>query len=171
MQKHRNEKDEMNETSLNERLLAWMKGKNPEDWHKVVCTYNWDNGMAPLLWLAEQAALDRATAHTLFWLTAPDYFLLGKLYRDGGRDLWEAGERKLCLTLFERIQAGSISNSAFQTQHSNTFAAETWERFARSEGANPDEFVLPEWMHEPVSGMAVDTSDMDEGYPKEFFST
>lgn len=161
----------MDEEDLNERLLTWIKVRKPVDWHKVVCTYNWDNGMAPLQWIAEQAALDRATAHTLFWLTAPEYFLLEELYRGGGRAIWEAGERKLCLTLLKRIQAGSISNSAFQTEHKNFVPADRWEGYAKSAGADPTEFILPDWMHEAVPGKTIDMSDMDEGYPKEFLST
>lgn len=127
--------------------------------------------MAPLQWLAEQAALDRATAHTLFWLTAPEYFLLTELYRGGGRDVWEAGERKLCLTLLKRIQTGSIVNSRFQTEHRKFVSAERWESYAKAEGADPTEFTLPDWMHEAVPGKMIDMSDMDEGYPKAFFST
>ncbi|WP_316014151.1 DUF4274 domain-containing protein [Roseobacter sp. HKCCA0434] len=159
----------MDNETLNERLLGWMKTRGPDDWHRVVSTYNWDNGMRPLLWIARQPQLDRATAHTMFWLTSPEWFLLGKLYRDGGRDPWEAGERELCVTLFDRVRSGSIPEGAFSTDHRDFVTAERWESYALFKGADPAEFRLPDWMHHEIAGRVVDLSGMDEGYPTAFF--
>ena len=160
----------MDEAELTTRLIEWMRLRGPEDWHKVVASYSWDNGMKPLLWLVDQPDLDRATAHTIFWLTSPEYFLLGKLYREGGRDPWESGERNICVTLFQRFQSGTLTESRFATDHGNQVSAETWTGYAVSEGCDPDAFALPAWMHAPIQGMEVDLSEMDEGYPKHFFA-
>ena len=157
------------EAALMDRLLFWMQENGPEEWHKVVCSYNWDNGMAPLLWLVDQEGLDRATAHTMFWLTAPEWFLLSKEYMEGGRDIWEAGEQRVCQTLLGRAQSGTITGNRFATAHGMAVSAESWLKGVSAAGGEIREFELPAWMHEPISGEEVDLSDMDEGFPKSFF--
>lgn len=45
-----------------------------EEWHQFVQNYNYDDGLAPLLWLAEQPTCDRGTALCLYWYLQPDYY-------------------------------------------------------------------------------------------------
>ncbi len=53
---------------------ALMRG-TPDDWHRAVPNWNWDDGIAPLLWIIRQRDCDKATALRAFYLSRPGEFL------------------------------------------------------------------------------------------------
>jgi hypothetical protein len=56
------------------RLARWMIDKaNPDDWHAVASTWNFDSGYLPLTWIIPYTECDKATALLLYWLSEPTY--------------------------------------------------------------------------------------------------
>ena len=70
-------------SSLARIVIDWMSGKGAPEWHGVALSWNWDNGLEPLLWVVDQPGCDRATALTLFWMCDPfDYMEEGRRLYD-----------------------------------------------------------------------------------------
>lgn len=70
-------------SSLERIVIDWMSGKGAPEWHGVAASWNWDNGLGPLLWIVDQPGCDRATALTLFWMCDPyDYMEEGRRLYD-----------------------------------------------------------------------------------------
>jgi Domain of unknown function (DUF4274) len=58
------------------RLSQFMVTKaNPDDWHAIASTWNWDSGPEPLFWIIRSPECDKATALQAFWLAEPRYFV------------------------------------------------------------------------------------------------
>lgn len=56
------------------RLLAWLKGASPADWHRCACTWNWDQPFDAIRWIIRQPQCDAGTAVTLFARGEPSYY-------------------------------------------------------------------------------------------------
>ncbi len=58
--------------------FKWLAGRlrsaNPDEWHAFATQWNWDNGLAPLIWIAKRPECDRATAAHIYWGLGPEYF-------------------------------------------------------------------------------------------------
>ena len=67
-----------------ERQISWLKDASPEDWHRVMLDFNWDNRTDSLFWIVQQPECDKATALTIFWLAQPtSYTLMQSSDQDG----------------------------------------------------------------------------------------
>jgi Domain of unknown function (DUF4274) len=58
------------------RFARWlMATSDPDVWHIVATSWNWDYSHAPLLWIIRQENCDIATALEIFFLADPSYYL------------------------------------------------------------------------------------------------
>lgn len=61
---------------MHEDKSAVVHLETPEELHALACSYNWDDDLAPILWLVENPFCDRATALQIFWSgDIPDMYL------------------------------------------------------------------------------------------------
>ncbi len=51
----------------NEKIISWLKNQRPEVWHIVAADWNWDDGIEPLKWIAQQPECDGGTVRSIFW--------------------------------------------------------------------------------------------------------
>jgi hypothetical protein len=51
-----------------------MATSDPDVWHIVATSWNWDYSHAPLLWIIRQESCDIATALGIFFLADPSYY-------------------------------------------------------------------------------------------------
>jgi len=57
------------------RFARWLMGtSDPDIWHMVGTSWNWDYSHAPLLWIIRQERCDIATALEIFFLAEPYYY-------------------------------------------------------------------------------------------------
>ncbi|MCP3442902.1 DUF4274 domain-containing protein [Bradyrhizobium sp. CCGUVB14] len=57
------------------RFARWlMATSDPDVWHIVAMSWNWDYSHAPLLWIIQQETCDIATALEIFFLADPTYY-------------------------------------------------------------------------------------------------
>lgn len=57
--------------------LALIRQMQPDDWHEIVCHWDWDLGHAEIDWITSQRACDRATALIAFCSLKPSRFAAG----------------------------------------------------------------------------------------------
>lgn len=53
----------------------WLKQASPDERHMAACRWNWDYGLAPLIWIIRQPDCDIATALTIYFACNPAYHL------------------------------------------------------------------------------------------------
>ena len=58
----------------------WLKRASPDERHMAACCWNWDYGLAPLIWIIRQPDCDIATALAVYFGCEPSYYL--KFYGD-----------------------------------------------------------------------------------------
>lgn len=49
------------------QFVAWLPTANPDEWHGVAASWNWDFGVQPLRWIVSQPACGIATAALIFF--------------------------------------------------------------------------------------------------------
>lgn len=49
------------------QFVAWLPTANPDEWHGVAASWNWDFGIQPLRWIVSQPACGIATAALIFF--------------------------------------------------------------------------------------------------------
>ena len=49
------------------QFVAWLPTANPDEWHGVAASWNWDFGVQPLRWIVSQRACGIATAALIFF--------------------------------------------------------------------------------------------------------
>ena len=57
-------------------FTRYLMAANPDQWHQVARSWNWDNGTYRLRWIVEQPSADLATALLIFWLSDPFHNLV-----------------------------------------------------------------------------------------------
>jgi Domain of unknown function (DUF4274) len=67
--------DDEDDGLAGQRMIAWLTQRGPDDWHFVASKLNWDCSMDVIRWILDQRQCDKATAATMFWASAPDYYL------------------------------------------------------------------------------------------------
>ena len=88
--------------------VAWLATQNPTVWHYVACNWDWDWGVEPLMWIAQQPECDAGTAATLFWKSgeAEDYLPFGDAEPTEDYDILVADMAELIAGRFEREEYG-----------------------------------------------------------------
>ena len=66
-----------NDYSCNEfvRYADWLRGADPDQRHIAALSWNWDYGLAPLLWISRREDCDLATALHIFFGSCPESYL------------------------------------------------------------------------------------------------
>jgi hypothetical protein len=57
------------------RYADWLRCADPDQRHAAALTWNWDYGLAPLLWISRREDCDLATALHIFFGAEPAYYL------------------------------------------------------------------------------------------------
>jgi hypothetical protein len=110
------------ETSEFVRYAEWLRKADPDQRHAAALTWNWDYGLAPLLWISRREDCDLATALHIFFGGEPSfYFKVG-----GDRSFVEAGHGDLMtfdmmMDIKDRIERGFYTRSAIQFDLAQAF--------------------------------------------------
>jgi Domain of unknown function (DUF4274) len=54
-----------------------LRAGGPDDWHSMATNWNWDNGIAPFIWITRQPDCDKATAAHFYWGLGPEFYFGG----------------------------------------------------------------------------------------------
>jgi hypothetical protein len=57
------------------RYAEWLRKADPDQRHAAALNWNWDYGLAPLLWISRRPDCDLATALHIFFGGEPEYYL------------------------------------------------------------------------------------------------
>jgi hypothetical protein len=57
------------------RYADWLRGADPDQRHMAALSWNWDYGLAPLLWISRREDCDLATAMCIFFGGCPESYL------------------------------------------------------------------------------------------------
>lgn len=153
-------------------LMTWLPQGAPDDWHRVALSWNWDNGIEPLLWIASQSGCDAGTAMLTFWKNNPDYFLQFRdrnavLEKERGRESEQTSGFDLCGTIVDRWTRGLYTRRAIACDPDKVGV--TRVIVYRNEEATyaPDQlpWTLPDDLALPLSGRNVTADDFVWGYP------
>jgi hypothetical protein len=97
------------------RYADWLIGTDPDRRHVAALNWNWDYGLAPLLWIVRREDSDLATALHVFFGSSPEYYF----QFDGDRS--RVAEKQPDLMTFDmmmdikaRIERGFYKRSAIQ---------------------------------------------------------
>jgi hypothetical protein len=97
------------------RYANWLRQADPDQRHVAALNWNWDYGLAPLLWITRRGDCDLATALHVFFGTSPEFYL----QFEGDRS--RVAEKQSDLTTFDmmmdikaRIERGFYQRSAIQ---------------------------------------------------------
>jgi len=97
------------------RYAEWLHRADPDQRHAAALTWNWDYGLAPLIWISRRQDCDLATALHIFFGGEPYFYLkIG-----GGREQVEAGYGDLMtfdmmMDIKDRIEHGFYTRSAIE---------------------------------------------------------
>jgi len=69
------EPSQMTRAEYTSALISLLEQSDPDVWHQVAMGWNWDGGVAPLVWMIRQPQCDRATALLIYWRGGPGSFL------------------------------------------------------------------------------------------------
>jgi hypothetical protein len=144
-------------------VLAWLAEHGPDDWHAVARSWNWDRGVAPLLWCLDQPDCDRATAALLFWRACPDSVLTSETLEDAQRD--RCGDSwQVATAVLDRLDGAGFERAeiALDAEADPPWSRETWERLQDKYGVDAP---VPDWMHGPLPGRAI-APRFTEGLPR-----
>jgi hypothetical protein len=97
------------------RYAEWLRKADPDQRHAAALRWNWDYGLAPLLWISRREDCDLATALHIFFGGSPEFYLkVG-----GDREQVEAGYGDLMtfdmmMVIKGRIEHGFYRRSEIQ---------------------------------------------------------
>lgn len=89
-------------------LIDWLETQEPAVWHYVATMWDWERGVEPLMWMAQQARCDAGTAALLFWKSgeAEDYLPFGDAEPTEDQDLMAADLAEYIARRFEAEEFG-----------------------------------------------------------------
>jgi hypothetical protein len=151
------------EARLEAGMLEWLAAHGPDDWHAVARSWNWDRGIAPLLWMLDQRDCDRATAALLFWRACPDSVLTSETLEDAQRarcgDSWQ-----VATAVLDRLDGAGFERAeiALDAEADPPWSRETWERLQDEHGVDAP---VPDWMFGALPGREI-PQRFAEGLPR-----
>jgi hypothetical protein len=159
----------------NERIIkqqiAWLETASPDDWHRAVLDFNWDQDIDPLFWIARQPQCDKATALTMFWLGQPAYYLI-LAAENGGTDDSDAPVWEMLKYIAQRINANGYVRSkiAFDV---DDFIEQDFEELAEKAGQLAHSPLKPhlDMRHSLRGWRPVNDIDFYRRYPEDFHGT
>ena len=151
-----------------QQLVDWLKARQPDDWHRVALSWNWDNPTDILMWIAAQQSCDRATAQMMFHQASPDHLLTfssSELARASGY----AHTHELCTLIARNWNAAHYTRSEILSYPDLESMGD--RLFYRAEEALIAPSMRP-WTIEdsifvPLSGRDIHADDYDAGFPPE----
>jgi Domain of unknown function (DUF4274) len=146
------------------RVIDWLATQDPDEWHCVAASWNWDRGHQPLQWIIRQEACDRATALLVFWRTDPSYYLPYG-HRDDVPDPNKETYDLLC-----EIRANWIKGQYRRSEIAYDPSADGFARSMDAERASLGDdlkFIFPRDMESAQPGRSLDTSQYRDGLPPE----
>lgn len=144
-------------------MLGWLSMRDPDDWHEVAISYNWDRSIEPLLWMLAQPTCDQATVATLFWRASPadalshaDLEAARKAYNGKGFEVVQA--------IIAQLNAGGYTRAEIAFEgHKLGGSVESWQARAEAAGLTGD---LPAWLWEKRGGRDLSEPRYTEGLPR-----
>ena len=91
-------------------LAAHLRSGGPDEWHSFATNWNWDNGIAPLIWVTRQEGCDKATAAHFYWGLEPSFYFGGSWSPDDSLDDHRFSYSVL-LDLIDRWERGFYTRS------------------------------------------------------------
>lgn len=133
-----------------------MATRDPDIWHLVATSWNWDYDHAVPLWIIKQEKCDIATALEVFFLASPSYYFRWGNDRSSVPDGWEREGFDFLAEIRERLAQGfykrseiafdgeqhmSYINQGLKTDEDKTLAASFFPREAgmKIRGRDPEE--------------------------------
>ena len=103
-----------NNTSESEfiKFASWLRSASPDERHVAAMSWNWDYGLAPLLWISRRKDCDIATAVHILFGCSPEAFL--KFAGDRERVKAESASLEtfdMMIDIKQRIETGFYSRS------------------------------------------------------------
>lgn len=136
-------------------LLAWLKARGPDDWHRCACTWNWDQPYDVIRWIIRQPDCDAGTAVTLFARGQPGSWSQYKSVAEiEAKEGWAMENVRFLIEICERWEKGQYK---------------AW-RFRPDElpGVDPKDVPWPvpaSLAGAKAQGMALDFEEWNEGFP------
>lgn len=97
------------------RYAEWLLKADPDQRHAAALTWNWDYGLAPLLWISRREDCDLATALHIFFGGCPEFYL--KVGGDRKQVAAEYGDLMtfdMMMDIKKRIERGFYRRSAIK---------------------------------------------------------
>ncbi len=116
------EDEDEDETARFAANVAWLQSANPDDWHRVMLDFNWNEPLYVLDWIVRQADCDLATALTIFWNGQPAAWIDGEGADDEEPNGYSYLNAEICVYVAGRVQAGGYSRSQI------AFMPNTWTK-------------------------------------------
>ena len=141
------------------RLLAWLKTRGPDDWHRCACSWNWDQPFEILHWIIRQPRCDAGTAVTLFARGEPSYYAQFKTLAEiEAKAGWAMETVRFLIEICERWQAGRYAAWRFRPDQLPEL----------DPGSLP--WPVPDTLaRAEAKGEQLDLTGWSEGYPPELY--
>lgn len=138
------------------RLSDWLAANGPDQWHDLVCHWNYDFGLHPIAWIVQQPDCDRATAHRVFF-DLSDWLLLWDSARQAGRPTPANDELRILDYVIARWRAGQFPRSELGSE------VRLHEWGLANLKAVP--YGVPDSMFDPLAGRTVEPVPWGEAMP------
>ena len=141
-------------------LLAWLKRRGPDAWHRSAATWNWDQDLKVMEWVIRNPRCDAGTAVTLFARGEPGYYAqfatMAELEAGAGYMMETV---RFLIEICERWAAGQYSSWRFRPEALPQVAP----------GSLP--WPVPETLaRAEAQGEPLDLTGWNEGFPPELLA-
>ncbi len=143
------------------KFAAWFICASPDEWHRAVLSWNWDYGIAPLLWVIRHRDCELATVLHIFFGASPDIEDMSENRRD-----WVAAEYAVDLETFD-LRMEIRERVAKDQYRSNTIAFD-YSREVAAIGCHADDRlqrILPKGFISKQSGRILERLTWGKGLP------
>ena len=147
------------------RFVRWIVLEaEPEDWHRVMIDWNWDNDTLIPAWISRSPRCDRATALQVFWWGQPE----DTLERTGDRSREAGNDMEFLDDIRARWRAGFYRRSEFAFDFDHPWRPpRNLAALDAEHGARALEELPPD-MRVSLPGRVLDTAGYLDGLPPRF---
>ena len=145
-----------------EALIRWLSKRDPDEWHRVALSWNWDSGYMVLRWIIQQPDCDRATALLIFWRGDVAYYL-----PYGHRDEVPEPNGDVYDLLCE-IRQNWIAGKYRRSELAYDSEGGRDMDFARRRLGSRLKFIFPRDMEQSLAGRVLTCEGYEEGLPPDF---
>lgn len=144
----------------NDDRFKWLVGRlrsaTPDEWHSFATQWNWDNGLAPLIWIIKQHDCDRATVTHIYWGLDPEYFA-GYGWKKPESGYWDELSYATILDIQDRWERDLYHRSEIH-----------WEKPDYIDRFDLQKLRAPIGMRQTIEGRKLDTKVFWESVPPQF---